>query len=1058
MSSIADCGNSRFGRAASIGAGGRRGTDLVRRVHVWLVSIRDGFIALLPLTFLRVLAVLAESFPLPAYQHLMARVFGGGWQSSLDQAIVAFMGIYGVGLAAMVAVQLSERLPPSAHGHGREPPLMIAVSAIVNFVLVSAVVDRGTVNFGFGSMLMGIVVGLASAELLRRVAHWRMLGFVRLPYDTEATLYHALRLSPAMILVGLSMFAAAHLWTLLPAFPLHLLAPLVVWAQAHGIGVWVLSVVAALFNQVAWFIGIHGGLAMDAYASVDLFGRVGAPYASTLAWRPMFDGFILLGGSGATLGLLVAIAIATRDGAQREIARLALIPSLFNINDILLYGLPLVLNPVYLLPFVGVPVLLTLLVVGAAQLGVIHMQGTTFAWTTPALLSGWMLTGSWRGVALQLVEVGIGTLCYLPFVRRAELEVRDGRSRLFDSATRTILKNGIPARSASLWQDQVRLIARGLLDDLRFALAQGGLSLAYQPQHDRHGRAVGAEALLRWNHPRYGAVSPAVAVKLAEEGQDMTRLGAWVLETACAAKARWNAAGLRGLTMAVNVSPVQLTDPVLVRHVDHCLRKYGLSPEEVELEITESVALPDGQVVDQVLGELERTGVRLAIDDFGMGASSLLYLKRFNVHAIKIDGSLTRDLLDNATNADIIRTIVTLGQARHVHVVAEFVETAEQCRALAAMGCDTFQGYLYSPPIDEAACIAYLASHANRDPAAADPPTNAVADDRGGDEQLLDLVLEAAGFDLWENDLASGCITRKVSRILPELGYTGPEFASTIDDVFTIVHPDDTAALRHALQAHVSGAAAQYRAEFRIRARSGEWIWYANYGKIVDRTDTSPGRRLVGVTFNIDARKRREQELEQLNAQLSGQNAQLEAMNARLQELATSDPLTGIANRRKLLELGESEVQRAQRQGHPLSLLIIDIDDFKSVNDTWGHPGGDELIRAIARICAQGVRATVDIAGRIGGEEFAIVLPEVDGDAATALAGRLRAAIRDRQVVVDGGASVSRTVSIGVASLAPDCSSFMRLLAQADRALYAAKKQGKDCVCVASSAAGTPGS
>lgn len=686
-----------------------RGVRVVQRVHFWLMSIRDGFVVLLPLTFLRVLALLAKSFPLPGYQRLMVRIFGSTWQASLNHAMAAFLGIFGVALAAMVAVQLAERLP-SSHRGGHPPPLMIAVSAIVNFVLVSAVLTQGAVNFGFGSMLMGIIIGLASAELLRRAAHWPGLNFIRLPYDTEAPLYNALRLSPAMISVGLMMFGAAHLFALLPSLPAHPLAPLAVWAQARGIGVWILSIAAALINQIFWFIGIHGGLAMDAYASPDLFGPVGAPYGDALAWRPMFDGFILLGGSGATLGLLIAIAIAARDSAQRQIAKLALIPSLFNINDILLYGLPLVLNPTFLLPFIGVPVLLTLLVVGAAQAGVVHMQGTTFAWTTPALLSGWMLTGSWRGVALQLVEVGIATACYLPFVRRAEFLNQQRRSQIFDTATRAILRSGIPAQATSALHDQVRLIARGLLDDLRVALAHDALWLAYQPKHDREGRPVGAEALLRWTHPRYGPVSPSVAVRLAEEGNDMARLGAWILDRSCAAKARWNAAGYRKLTMAVNVSPIQLTDPSLVQHIERCLRKYGLSPDELELEITETVALPDDPVVEQVLNELERTGVRLAIDDFGMGSSSLLYLRRFNVHAIKIDGSLTRDLLNNPTNADIIRTIVTLGRARDVEIIAEFVETIEQRRALEAMGCDIFQGYFHSPPIDELRCIEYFAS------------------------------------------------------------------------------------------------------------------------------------------------------------------------------------------------------------------------------------------------------------------------------------------------------------------------------------------------------------
>lgn len=696
---------------------------MLHRAHVWLMAIRDGFVALLPLTFLRVLAVLAASLPLPAYQRAMANAFGPEWRHHLDHANLAFLDIFGVALCAVVAVQLMQRLQSHDRRIERIPPLMTAVCAVVDFVLASAAMHHGTVDLGFGSMVLGIVVGLGSAELLRLAQSWRLMDLVRLPYDTDGALYDALRLSPAMIAAGLLTFLAAQAWSLLPSPGAHPLAPLAAWAQARHAGVWVLSVAAALINQALWFVGLHGSMALDAYASADLFVAHGSPYGATAAWRPMFDGFVLLGGSGATLGLLLAIALGARDGAQRGIAKLALVPSLFNINDILLYGLPLVLNPIYLLPFLGVPVLLTLLVVAAAQGGFVHMQATSFAWTTPALVSGWLLTGSWRGVALQLLEIALATACYLPFVRRAEAQTRLRRELAFEAAKREILAAAAPTAPTATWHGQVRLIARGLLDDLRTALGRGdGLWLAYQPKHDRAGHVVGAEALLRWNHPRYGAVPPAVVIRLAEPGSDMLRLGAWVLEQACAAKARWNEAGHRDLTMAVNLSPVQLTDATLARHVQRCLERYGLAPTELELEITETLALPDGQAVDRVLGELEGTGVRLAIDDFGMGSSSLLYLRRFNVHAIKIDGSLTRDLLDNPTNADIIRTIVMLGRARNVQVVAEFVETERQRRALEAMGCDVFQGWYHSQPLDEAACLEYFVACAAR-PTEAGVPT-----------------------------------------------------------------------------------------------------------------------------------------------------------------------------------------------------------------------------------------------------------------------------------------------------------------------------------------------
>ncbi len=144
--------------------------------------------------------------------------------------------------------------------------------------------------------------------------------------------------------------------------------------------------------------------------------------------------------------------------------------------------------------------------------------------------------------------------------------------------------------------------------------------------------------------------------------------------------------------------------------------------------------------------------------------------------------------------------------------------------------------------------------------------------------ERLELALEAAGLDLWENDLATGKATKNTTKIFSELGYSDDEAMPYMDDIFAIVHPDDVARVKGAIEAHVTGATSQYRCEFRVRNKRGDWVWYANYGKIMDRTADNPGRRFIGVTFNIDDRKRKEQELELLNRQLSEQAGERKAI------------------------------------------------------------------------------------------------------------------------------------------------------------------------------------
>ena len=314
-------------------------------------------------------------------------------------------------------------------------------------------------------------------------------------------------------------------------------------------------------------------------------------------------------------------------------------------------------------------------------------------------------------------------------------------------------------------------------------------------------------------------------------------------------------------------------------------------------------------------------------------------------------------------------------------------------------------------------------------------------------KERLELALEAAGLDLWENNLLTGEVTRKAMKTFAELGYNDDEVLHHLDHLFEFVHPDDLGMIQTAVADHMSGQTPQYRCEFRLLAKSGAWVWFANYGRIMDHDSATPGQRFIGVTFNIDNRKRKEDEIEQINRQLAEQNTLLQSMNSALELLAASDSLTGLANRRTLMELGAKECKRAERFQHPLSVLMVDIDSFKSVNDNWGHLVGDRVICAVADICSLRTRAGLDTVARLGGEEFVVMLPETGVANACLLAEALREAVAQQQVVVnDNGGHVAFTVSIGVAPFDADGQSFEQLINNADKALYKAKQTGRNQV------------
>jgi diguanylate cyclase (GGDEF)-like protein len=235
---------------------------------------------------------------------------------------------------------------------------------------------------------------------------------------------------------------------------------------------------------------------------------------------------------------------------------------------------------------------------------------------------------------------------------------------------------------------------------LRRALERDQFSLHYQPKIDMaSGQITGVEALLRWNHPDLGTVSPGQFIPLAEETGLIVPIGRWVLEEACAQNMAWQRRGLRPVTMAVNLSPRQFADPNLLHDVDEALAASGMSPVLLQLEVTESMVMRNVSRAIKVLDAIQSRGIRLAIDDFGTGYSSMSLMKQFPIDTIKIDRSFVRDLPVDSEDQAIAQAIISMGKALGMTVIAEGVETVEQEAFLRSHACDEMQGFLFSKPL-----------------------------------------------------------------------------------------------------------------------------------------------------------------------------------------------------------------------------------------------------------------------------------------------------------------------------------------------------------------------
>ena len=256
--------------------------------------------------------------------------------------------------------------------------------------------------------------------------------------------------------------------------------------------------------------------------------------------------------------------------------------------------------------------------------------------------------------------------------------------------------------------------------DLRAALERDEFRVYYQPKMAlATGQLEGMEALVRWEHPRRGLVSPAAFIPLAEETGLIRPLGQWVLEEACRQTRHWHdALPGRTLVTSVNLSARQFQQPTLVDDVAAALRTSGVNPEHIQLEITESAAMEDAEAAVMTLQQLKDLGVQLAIDDFGTGYSSLAYLKRFPVDELKIDRAFVSGLGMGSEDASIVNAVASLGHALNLSIVAEGIETADESRQVHALGCEIGQGYYFAKPLSVADADAFLAQSAHNQDAA----------------------------------------------------------------------------------------------------------------------------------------------------------------------------------------------------------------------------------------------------------------------------------------------------------------------------------------------------
>lgn len=699
----------------------------------YFIAIRRGLALPLPLIMLGAFALLVRFPPTARGQALLTAVFGPHLDALCDAVLAGTFGIGSLvamyGFSDTLTTLHNQRL-----GHRMVNPTVAAIVVVSCFFTAFAPTDgtsfMASLSLGQG-LFWALAVASVGGSLFLKLCSIRRLRLPIGSFGNDPLVADAFTVIPAAALTIVS-------FAVIKAIPTWIAGPGTIEAMGSALP----SPVPALANsltfcvgyealsQVLWLFGIHGPNALfflqqhvlDPASHANVAALAAGTHPPFIFTFEFFSAFARMGGSGGTLSLILALLLVSRTPRQRKFALLMLLPALFNVNEPILFGLPLVLNPAYAIPFVLAPLLQATIAYAAIVAHLMPRLAHSVPWTTPALYSGYAVTGSLAGTLVQAACLAAGTLVYAPFVRIADMlaaqKTRHTIASLLEitESPESILK---AKRLVELPGNAGRM-AVALANDLENAIKRGDeLFLEFQPQVDmKTGRIFGAEALLRWQHPALGRIAPPIVVTLADDTGQTDVLGLHVLSLACRQRSAWRGIVPDDFVIAVNLSPRQLLNEAFHRRVVDILNQEGLSPSLLELEITEyTVFLPEGNALDN-LKHLRDAGVKVALDDFGMGHTSLHYLRELPLDTVKIDKSLA-DVVADTVNEHIVKSIADLSRTLDLSLVVEGVETEAQLKCLSTLGCHRFQGYFFSRPLAPDVCAEFVSGNAQYDWAAA---------------------------------------------------------------------------------------------------------------------------------------------------------------------------------------------------------------------------------------------------------------------------------------------------------------------------------------------------
>ncbi|KPI46790.1 diguanylate phosphodiesterase [Clostridioides difficile] len=671
-----------------------------------LYSIKQGMILAIPAIMTGSTALVILNLPIKAYQEYLSSLFNGEIANLLNFINDSTLGI--ISLIILLTISYS-------YGkiYGSKYTVLVPIVAMCSFLVFSSGNELNSYIEIFKTkwLFTAIIVAMTSSVLFIKLtesfvtsvkfhtegadADFNMVVSAIVPFIIVVFLFSIFRVI-MISLIGSSNFQDIFYNLFSNVF--------------NRMGTNLMSALLFIFlMHFMWFFGIHGSNVLDTVAknlfensmaiNINLVNNNQLP--TEIFTKTFFDTMVLLGGCGSLLCLVIAIFLSEKRINVRKLAKIASIPALFNINEMLVFGIPIVFNYIMFVPFVITPIILTITSYVAMSVGIVPCTVSAVEWTSPIFLSGYMATGSLRGSLLQLFNLCVGVMIYIPFIKMSQNRYTYMFKNNIENLTNLVKRYELTGEQPNLLNHNGKIgsISKMLASDLKFAMKREEIELFYQPQVNYNGDVVGAEGLLRWKHSIGGFIYPPLVIILAKEEGFLDELGEYIINKACVDLKKSEKLLRNPVKFSVNISPDQLDDPKLPEQIKNIINSNDINPSMLGIEITEQIALSGSQIIVERINAIHNLGIKLIMDDFGMGHSSLIYLQNNNFDIVKLDGSLVKEVLTNKRSSEIIISIVNLSKNLNFDIIVEYVENLNQRDKLYELGCEIYQGYYYSKAI-----------------------------------------------------------------------------------------------------------------------------------------------------------------------------------------------------------------------------------------------------------------------------------------------------------------------------------------------------------------------